>query len=289
LEGLVPVARIRDANINYEVLGERGPWVVLTPGGRGALEMVKPLGSRLAGAGYRVVLHDRRNCGASDVVIGGAQSEQEIWADDVHELLSGLGALPVIAGGGSAGCRLSLLLTLRHPGSTRALLLWWVTGGPVAAERLAYNYYGQFIEAAERGGMTAVCETEFFRERIERNPANRERLLAMPPREFVAVMSRWREFFLQGAALPVIGADEERLRSIDVPACIVPGGDEVHPRHVGEGLARLLPSSELCYLWTEDEQRALATRPLPEVMQERQARLAKVYLDFLRRGGLAPG
>ena len=133
------VAEIRGARINYEVLEGGEQWVVLTPGGRSSLDGVRVLGERTAAAGFSVLLHDRRNCGASDVVIEGDESEQEIWADDLHELLQRLGALPVVAGGGSAGCRLSLLLTLRHPDAVRALLLWWVTGGQVAADRLGYK------------------------------------------------------------------------------------------------------------------------------------------------------
>ncbi|MEM7365636.1 MAG: alpha/beta hydrolase, partial [Pseudomonadota bacterium] len=88
-------------SIHYEVLGESGPWVVLTPGGRQGLEAVRGLGERIRDAGYQVLLHDRRNCGASYVSIeDDTQSEQEIWADDVHALLLQLDALPVIAGGG---------------------------------------------------------------------------------------------------------------------------------------------------------------------------------------------
>ena len=30
----MPVATVRGVDINYEVLGERGPWVALQPGGR---------------------------------------------------------------------------------------------------------------------------------------------------------------------------------------------------------------------------------------------------------------
>ena len=277
------VTEINGANINYEVLGDAGPWVVLTPAGRGAKEMVKTLGEAICAAGYRVLLHDRRNCGASDVVIDGEESEQEIWADDLYELLSRLGAVPVYAGGGSAGCRLSLLLTMRHAGSTRGLLVWSVTGGVVAAERLAYNYYGQFIDAAQRGGLPAVCDTEFFKQRIEQNPSNKERLLSMDPTRFQRVMQRWQEFFTESAELPVIGATEAQLKSIKVPACIVPGNDDVHPRKVGEGLHQILPNSELHYLRTDAELAALRERDPAEVLAETRQRLATIFIPFLNR------
>jgi hypothetical protein len=75
--------------------------------------------------------------------------------------------------------------TVAQANINRAMLLWRVTGGPYAADRLAYNYYTQFIEAAEQGGMQAVCECEHFAERIAANPANRERILSVPIPEFV--------------------------------------------------------------------------------------------------------
>ena len=39
----MPVATVRGVDINYEVLGQRGPWVALQPGGGRALAGVKPL------------------------------------------------------------------------------------------------------------------------------------------------------------------------------------------------------------------------------------------------------
>ena len=51
----MPQATIRGVEINYEVLGERGAWVALQPGGRRGLEGVKPLGQKLAEAGHRVL------------------------------------------------------------------------------------------------------------------------------------------------------------------------------------------------------------------------------------------
>ena len=275
----MPIANVRGVNLNYRIVGDRGPWVALSPGGRRDLGGVLPVAELVAAAGYRVLLHDRRNCGASDVVIDGKESEYEIWADDLYELLSQLDARPAFVGGSSSGCRLSLLLALRHPDAVRALLLWRVTGGKFAAERLAHNYYGQFIDVAKQGGMAAVCETEFFRERIEQNPKNRERLLAMDRDRFIAVMSHWREYFLRDADLPVIGASADDLRSITVPACVVPGNDWTHPRRVGEAASRLLPKAELHILMPQD----MEVDMYVEAWDEKRQELAAIFVDFLKR------
>ena len=102
----MPQATIRGVEINYEVLGERGAWVALQPGGRRGLEGVKSLGQKLAEAGHRVLVYDRRNCGASGISFDGGNSENEVWAEDLHALLSQLDAAPAFIGGSSSGCRL---------------------------------------------------------------------------------------------------------------------------------------------------------------------------------------
>jgi len=276
----MPYAKVRGVNINYQVLGAAGPWVALSPGGRRDLGGIQNQAGKLAELGYRVVIFDRRNCGASDVVIDGNESEYEIWADDVHELLRQLGALPAIVGGSSSGCRTSLLFALRHPDSVRALLLWRVTGGRFACERLAEEYYGQFITAARSGGMAAVCGMEHWQERIKARPANREVLMKMEPQQFIRVMSRWREYFLKGADLPVIGATEADLQSIQVPACIVPGNDLTHGRQTGETLGRLLPTSEVHVLFPKHYDEPLSPR---EQWDEKAGEMAALFNDFLRR------
>src|SRR5215472_16840893 len=112
----MPIAHVRGININYEVLGTSGPWIALSPGGRRALDNVKSLAQHVADAGYRVLIHDRRNCGLSDIAIGAEASEYEVWAEDLYDLLSQLKALPAVVGGGSSGCRLSVLFALKYPG-----------------------------------------------------------------------------------------------------------------------------------------------------------------------------
>jgi len=275
----MPIATVRGVEINYQVLGERGPWVALQPGGRRGLEGVKPLGQKIAEAGNRVLVNDRRNCGASGISFDGGSSENEVWAADLHELLLQLDALPAFIGGSSSGCRLALLVALRHPADVRGLLLWRVTGGAFAAGRLVHNYYTQFIEAAERGGMEAVCRTEHFAELIASNPANRDRLMSMGVERFIGVMNTWRRAFNEGANHPIIGISPAELRSLTMPACIIPGNDRTHPREPGQIAHRLMPDAEYHEVLTED-------RPDLDVALEdwnaKEGLLAAIFIDFLR-------
>lgn len=276
----MPVADIRGAKINYEVLGTSGEWIALTPGGRVGLDHVRGVAQLLADAGYRVLIHDRRNCGASDVVLEGDEPEHELWADDLYALLSQLKALPAYVGGRSSGCRLSLIFALRHPDAVRALLLWRITGGPYAAERLAYKYYGEYIAAAQKGGMAAVCATEHFMECIKARPANRDRLMRTDPARFIAAMSHWSSYFSADAGKPVIGASEAELRSIRIPACIIPGNDKIHSRRVGENLGRLMPDNELHILMPRDLDVDMGPN---EEWVAKQNELAALFVDFMRR------
>ena len=124
----------------------------------------------LAAAGYRVLLHDRRNCGASDVAFDGSASEHEVWADDLYELGKQLGALPMVVGGSSAGARLAILYAIRHADGLRGLLLWRVTGGQEAVDKLSEKYYGQYIRLAREGGMRRGVRERAFR-RADRGAA----------------------------------------------------------------------------------------------------------------------
>ncbi len=183
----MPVTQLRGVSIPHEILGDRGPFVLITPGGRRGMESDRALGLLLAEAGCRAIIHDRRNTGAADIALSGA-SESVEQAEDMHALLRALGAAPAYVAGCSSGARASLLLALRHPEAVRALLLWRVTGGPYAAKRLAFNYYEQYLAAVERGGLDAVAETEHFAAMIRANPGNRARLDALGTEGFRAQM-----------------------------------------------------------------------------------------------------
>ena len=106
---------------------------------------------------------------------------------------------------------------------------------------MAPGYYGQYIEAAERGGMAAVAETEFFAQRIQDNPSNRERLLSMDVQAFCAVMRRWSAAF--AAPNPVGDLTEAQLKTITCPVVLFAGNtpDDVHHVSAAENVHRLVP------------------------------------------------
>lgn len=248
----MPTAKVNGLNINYEVIGESGPFVTLITGGRRGYAEFVPLAQKIAAKGYRVLLHDRRNTGASDMSFEANEVEEAVWADDLHELLRQLDGLPAFIGGASAGARTSILFGLRHPEATRGLLLLRVTGGAFAAERLPENYYNQFIRLAEQGGMEAICAHEQYAERIAANPANGELLHNMDPKDFIAALTRWHDLFVAGKDLPVFGVTEAELNSIEIPTMVIPGNDKTHDSTAGRIVHQMIPGSELHQLPIED-------------------------------------
>src|SRR3954463_6177521 len=249
----MPTMNVRGVNIHYRVIGDKGPWLALITGGRRVFAEFVPRAEKVAAHGVRVLIHDRRNTGASDVVIEGKEGEEEIWTDDLYEMLGKLNARPAVVGGASSGARTSVLTYLRHPDAVRALFLMRVTGGEFAAGRLPEMYYGQFIKAAKEGGMAAVCATEQYRERIAANPSNRERLMKMDPKRYIEVMSHWLPILPRGRVKPMYGVTEAQLRSIKVPTIVIPGNDRTHSSVEGRAIQKTIPGAKLLDLGLEDQ------------------------------------
>jgi pimeloyl-ACP methyl ester carboxylesterase len=276
----MPVTLIRGVSIHYQVFGTTGPWIALITGGRRGFAEFLGFADKIAAKGFRVLLHDRRNTGASDVVIEGEEGEEEICADDLVALLGQLGALPAFIGGTSSGARMSMLVYLRHPEAVQGLVLARITGGDFAAGRLPEMYYGQFIRAAREGGMAAVCATEQYQERIAANPANRERLMAMDPKAYIRVMSHWLALFETGPRKPVLGMRDDQLAAIAVPSLIIPGNDNTHASVNGLAAAERIPGSEVFHLPIEDQDVPL----LPfSAWAEHEEALAGAIADFMNK------
>jgi pimeloyl-ACP methyl ester carboxylesterase len=270
----MPVSTIRGVNINWQTVGDRGPWVMMTTGGRRGHDEFIPLAQKIARNGFRVMLHDRRNTGASDLWIEGDESEEATWLGDMHELMKSHDALPAFFSGSSAGARTSMRFYLRYPQAVRGLLLLRVTGGAFAAGRLPEQYYGQFIRAAQNGGMAAVCAMDAWKERFKEN------LAKLPTEKFIQVFTRWNQIFEAGANLPVMGVTEQELHSIKVPTLIIPGNDNTHSSASGVLANKLIPGSELHRLPITDQDVPLI--PFPE-WGAYEEEIARVFVDFMQR------
>lgn len=276
----MPLMLIREVQIHYRVFGDSGPWLALITGGRRGFTEFTAFAEKIAAKGFRVLLHDRRNTGSSDVLIAGEDGEEEIWADDLAVLLQKLDATPAFIGGTSSGARLSMLFNQRHPQAVKGLLLMRITGGDFAAGRLPETYYQQFIRAAEQGGMQAVCETEQYRERIQANPANLPRLMAMDPAQYIRVMKHWLSIFLSGPRKPVLGMEDDVMRAIRVPTIVVPGNDKTHASVNGHAAAALIPGSILYELPIQDQD--VPVLPFSDWAPHEET-LARVFSDFMHQ------
>ncbi|MBN9008125.1 MAG: alpha/beta hydrolase [Rhizobiales bacterium] len=278
----MPFANVNSVDLNYQVLGDHGPWIALVSGARRSMEEVRGLATLVAGGGFRVLLHDRRNTGKSSLSLDGQGSEFEIWADDLRALAKHLGLPRLIVGGSSSGCRLATIMALRHRDAIRALLMMRVTGGAFAVKRLSNIYYTQYIEAVERGGMEEVCRIDHFKDLIAINPARRQTITAWNPQRFVDVMNTWRASLEAGIDDPMLGASERDLRGIDFPVCVIPGNDKTHSIAAGLHVHSLIPRAKLHQIRKDQLDADLIS------MEEwvPNDRLAPVVVDFLKRVGV---
>src|ERR1700704_3525530 len=171
-------------NVVYEILGETGDFIALTPGGRYSkdIEGLRPLAEELVKGGYRVLLWDRPNCGKSDLQFYG-QSESHMRAETLHALITELGIGPCIIAGGSGGARDSMLTTMLYPKIVRKLVVWNIVGGVYGSFVLGSYYIVPSILAVRGGGMKDVARIGEWKERIAENPVNEQRILGQDPDE----------------------------------------------------------------------------------------------------------
>ena len=274
--------------IAYEVIGEGPPWVV-TPGGRFSKDTpgVRELAHALAGAGRRVLIWDRPNTGASGVCFTGA-SESEMQADALAGLLRALDMAPAVVVGGSGGARVSLLVASRHPEVVAKLAVWWISGGIFGLMTLGVVYCGESIRAAWQGGMEAVVGLPEWAEVLERDPANADRLRALDPREFIAVLERWMAVYCPDPGAVVPGLPDATLATLAVPTLVFRSGasDPYHTRATSEALHARIPGAELVEPpWGDREwiERSDAARAGTGHLFERWPLLAPQLLEFESR------
>ncbi len=241
----MPLARLADADIHYEVIGHEGPWVAFVSRGLESSDDFRRLGSLVAAQGCRVLIHDRRNCGRSSFDLELMEPEEEVWADDLARLLGHLDAAPAIILGWSRGARIALRFALRHPHAASGLVLWGLSGGSLAERHLEGYYFGKYLRAAAEGGIGAVAATEHFANLIALAPATATSLESLGTERFIGALERQRQAFLVHSDEVVLGVTDNELRSLDVPTVIVPYYNNMHPHDTSVHAHRLIRASRL--------------------------------------------
>jgi 2-hydroxy-6-oxonona-2,4-dienedioate hydrolase len=284
--------RINGGDVVFEMLGDTGEVIALTPGGRFAKDIpgLRPLAEALVAGGYRVLLWDRPNCGKSEVQFYG-QSESHMRAATLQQLLMSLGIGPCILAGGSGGARDSMLTAMLHPELVTKLVLWNIVGGVYGTFVLGYVYALPSIQAVRLHGIEGLLTIPEWQERIADNPGNRDRLLSWNADEFLKVMLRWLNAFVVKPGQTIPGVDDADFDRISVPTLIIRGGEDDwnHPRRTSLEVGCLIRGSEVIDPpWPEDAwERASRARAQGKVkhynMFDTWVQAAPAILKFLDR------
>ena len=254
----MPRASINGLGIEYELHGPEGAQpVALTPGGRFHMDTpgIRDFALRLTEGGRRVLIYDRPNCGKSDAYVGGL-SESENQAEALTGLIRHLDLGPTAIIGGSGGSRVSLLAASRDPDICSHLALWWISGEPIGLMQLATYYCGEAATLASKGGMEAVLKATSWAENIAMSPTAKDTLLAMDPRQFIAVMQRWATSYVPSDISPVPGMKPVDFARLTMPTIVFRSHDSdlSHTRTTSEWVARLIPQAQLLLPpWRDDE------------------------------------
>ncbi|MDT5113407.1 MAG: 2-hydroxy-6-oxonona-2,4-dienedioate hydrolase [Mycobacterium sp.] len=293
----MPSARSKKIEINgghvvYEILGKQGDFIVLTPGGRFSKDIpgLRPLALALVKGGYRVLLWDRPNCGKSDVQFWG-RSESHMRAETLQQLITKLDIGPCIIAGGSGGARDSMLTTMLYPELVTKLVVWNIVGGVYGSFVLGSHYLVPSILAVRGLGIKGLPSVREWRDLIEENPHNEQRILALDTDEFLKVMLRWLNAYVPKPGQTIPGVEDEMFDQIKVPTLIIRGGenDWDHPKRTSLEVSCLIKGSKLIDPpWPEDAwERAGEARAAGKVKQfnmfDTWVKAAPAILDFLSK------
>ncbi|MCX0274594.1 alpha/beta hydrolase [Nocardia zapadnayensis] len=268
----MPAVTVNGGTVVYEILGATGDLLVLTPGGRYSKDIpgLRPLAEALVAGGYRVLLWDRPNCGASDIQFFG-QTESHMRAETLAGLLAELDTGPVILAGGSGGARDSMLTTMLYPDLVTDLVLWNIVGGVYGTFNLGAYYVLPSLQAVRGLGVEGLLRMREWRERIAENPDNEQRLRSLDPGEFVKLSLRWLNAYVPKPGQTIPGVDDEMFEQIRVPTLIIRGGahDLDHPKRTSLEVSCLIEGSTLIDPpWPEDAwERAMEDRAQGRVQQ----------------------
>ena len=207
-------------------------------------------------------------------------------AETLRGLLGALGVKRCIFAGGSGGARDSMLTTMLYPDLVTKLVVWNIVGGIYGTFVLGSYYIVPSILAARGTGVEGLLQVPEWRERIEENPANKQRFLDLDKDEFLKVMLRWLNAFVSKPGQTIPGVEDEMFDRIQVPTLIIRGGenDFDHPKRTSYEVHCLIKGSRLIEPpWPEDawEQASKARNEGRGSIFDPWVKAAPALLDFI--------
>jgi pimeloyl-ACP methyl ester carboxylesterase len=242
---IMATAKVNGAEIYFEETGS-GPPIILSPGGlQGLANSYQPVIEALSQE-HRVVVYDRRFGGRSRSPM--VVQTWEMVCEDVFDLMDALGIEQAYLGGGSFGAAISLGCAFRRPERVRAIFPSNIAGGVICNGYLTGKLF-KSMDMAENDSISSVVAafdaddrfSPFSPEIAQTDPQYREALETMDADDFVQVMRDTIYALFDGPYL-TLGMTEKSLKSIQVPAMVMPGNNDVHPRRLAEMVHRLVPN-----------------------------------------------
>jgi len=248
---MAEIVTINGFDIRFEIHGEGTP-IVYTPGGFYPLEKGRVLAEKLKTFGYKVLLWDRPNTGASGLLFEG-DNLFEVWADKLRELLRYTKFSPAFVAGGSAGGLGSLCLACHYPIEVKGLILMALpTDDKDFWNFIIQNTFLALAKMAEKSGMPAVIEAQGgmgdlfnWQDQFQRAPQKKQKLLFMNPSTFARTMRTWAHSLMTSGHPHLAGLSDQQLATINIPTIIFSGASDDHPQHTAEALHKKLAKSEL--------------------------------------------
>jgi pimeloyl-ACP methyl ester carboxylesterase len=192
-----------------------------------------------APGGYRVVAPDLRGFGQSR---SDAPFTIESLADDVHALLSALGALPTALVGLSMGGYVALAYAKKYPADLRALVLvdtkaeGDTTDGKAGRQKMIDLVRKEGAKAVAEQMMPKMLAKDSAGQRPQQAQALRRIMESCPPKTIEHALAAMRD---RPDRSP-------ELSSIKVPTLVIVGeSDAITPPEVAESMAKKIPKAQL--------------------------------------------
>ena len=197
----------------------------------------------LAAAGYRVVTPDLRGFGQSDLAPSKPRPYTlEALADELHVLLTGLGALPCVLAGLSMGGYVALAYARKYPLDLRGLVLVDTKAEADTAE--GKQGREKMIDLVRKDGAKAVADQMMPKMLAQDAPDQRPKTAQMLRQMMEACPPKTIENAL--AAMRDRPDRSGELASIKAPTLVIVGdADVITPPAVAQSMAEKIPGAQL--------------------------------------------